>query len=195
MGLPPAEELSLSQAVSFVIDRCHCSEREAKDALQQAGREGRLEAKGSIPLSAHLDPKKREAHRARRYEALRDVDWNQPIDLGAGKIGSYSAVLVKRSSIASWLAASQLPEAARAADAPATSQESAKETFRADTDAKYQHRVEEFWAKHGRYPTRAQDEEWCKGIGISRDRMRELRAAFLPPEVQKGGAPKKRSRT
>jgi hypothetical protein len=131
----------------------------------------------------------------RRYEALRDVHWNERIDWGAGKIGSHSEVLIKRSSIESWLAASQLPEAARVADAPATSQEPAKKTFRAEIDAEYQHRVGEFRAKHDRYPTRAEDEEWCKGIGISRNRMRELRAAFLPPEVRKGGAPTKPSRT
>jgi hypothetical protein len=195
MGLPPPEWLSLAQAVSFVIDRCRCSKREAEDALQQAGRDGRLEAKGSIPLSTHPDLKKREAHPVRRYEALRDVGWNQPIDWVAGKIGFYSAVIIKRSSIESWLAPSQLPKAAHAADAHTTSQESAKNTFRADTDAEYQHRVDDFRARYDRYPTFAEDEEWRKGIGISRIRMTELRAAFLPPDVQKGGAPKKRSRT
>src|SRR5262249_46795528 len=158
----------------FVIDRCGCSEREAKDALVQAGREDSLDAKGSIPLSVHRDPTKREAHPARRYEPLRDVDWNNSIDWNANKIGSYSAILIKRSSIENWLAASQLPEAAHAADAPATSQESAKNTFRADTDAEYQLRVDDFRAKHDRYPTSAEDEEWRKGIGISRNRMREL---------------------
>ena len=195
MGLPPPDQLSLSQAVSFVIDRCHCSEREAKDALQQAGREGRLEAKGSIPLSTHRDPTKREAHPVRHYEALRDVDWNERIDWGAGKIGSYSTILIKRSSIESWLGASQPPEAVLTTEAPATSEELVKNAFRVDTDAEYRQRIDEFRTKHGRYPTRAEDEEWCKGIGISRDRMRELRAAYRPPEVQKGGAPKKRSRT
>lgn len=103
MGLPPPEWLSLSQAVSFVIDRCLCSKREAEDALQQAGQDGRLEAKGSIPLSAHPDPKKRESHPARRYEILRDVDWNNPIDWNASKIGPYSDAVIKRLSIESWL--------------------------------------------------------------------------------------------
>jgi len=194
MGLPPPEGLSLSQAVSFVIDLSRCSKREAEDALLQAGRDGRLEATGSIPLSTHPDPKKREAHPVRRYEALRDVDWNEPIDWGASKIGSYSTVLIKRSSIESWLAPAQLPKVPHVADVPTTSQDSAK-TFRADTDAEYRHRIDDFRAKYNRYPTRAEDEQWCKCIGISRDRMRELRAAFLPAEVQKGGAPKKRSRT
>jgi hypothetical protein len=195
MGLPSPEWLSPLQAAIYVTDCCGCSEKEAKDALLQAGRGSRLVAKGSIPLSTHPDPKKREAHPARRDEALRDVDWNQPIDWGADKIGSYSAVLIKRSSIESWLAASQLPEAANAADAPATPQESAKKTFRADTDVEYQHHVDKFRVMHDRYPTQAEDEEWRKGIGISRDRMRELRRDFRPPEVQKGGAPKKPSRT
>jgi hypothetical protein len=103
MVLPSPEWLSLSQAARYVADRCGCSEREAKDALVQAGREDRLDAKGSIPLSVHRDPTKREAHPARRYEALRDVDWNQQIDWSVGKIGPYSGVLTRQSSIESWL--------------------------------------------------------------------------------------------
>ena len=192
MGLPSPEGLSLSQAVSFVIDCCRCFKRAAADALVQAGRDDRLEAKGSIPLSAHPDPKKREAHPARRYEALRAVDWNQPIDWVASKIGSYSAVIIKRSSIERWLTASQPPEAAHAADVPATYQESAKKAFRTDTDAKYKQHVDEFWAKKGRYPARKEDEEWSKGVDIPRSRIRDLRRKFIPPEVRKGGAPKKR---
>ena len=85
MGLPSPEWLSPSRAAIYVTDCCGCSEKEAKDALLQAGRAGRLEAKGSIPLSTHPHPKKREAHPVRRYEALRDVDWNQPIDWGRAR--------------------------------------------------------------------------------------------------------------
>lgn len=118
MGLPSPEWLSLSQTASYVADRCGCSEQEAKNALAQAGREGRLDAKGSIPLSAHPDPKKREAHSVRRYEALRDVDWNQPIDWSVGKIGPYSGILIRQSSIESWVhqqpSAASMPEPRRA---------------------------------------------------------------------------------
>ena len=103
MVLPSPEWLSLSQAARYVADRCGCSEQEAKDALVQAGREGRLESKGSTPLSAHPDPRRREAHPRRRYEALRDVDWNNSIDWNASKIGSYSDVIINRLRIETWL--------------------------------------------------------------------------------------------
>src|SRR5262249_28548837 len=53
MGLPSPDSLSLSQAVAFVMQLCHCSKREAKQALQQAGLDARLVAAGMIPLSTH----------------------------------------------------------------------------------------------------------------------------------------------
>jgi len=118
MALPRPEWLSLSQAARYVTDRCSCSNQEAKDALVQAGREGHLEAKGSIPLSAHPDPRKREAHPARRYESLKDVDWNNLIDWNASRIGLYSDVLVQRLSLKTWLDQSRslgsMPELRRA---------------------------------------------------------------------------------
>ena len=104
MGLPSPDLLSLSESVSFVVCRCNCSNQEAKEALRRAGVDRRLHADGLVPLSAHSDPKKRDAHPYRRREDLRPEDWDTPIDWDVGRIGLYSSVLIKRLSIEVWLA-------------------------------------------------------------------------------------------
>jgi hypothetical protein len=72
-------------------------------------------------LSAHPDPRKREAHPARRYEALKDVDWNNLIDWNASRIGRYSDVLIRRLSLETWLgqprSTASMPEPKRAPEA------------------------------------------------------------------------------
>jgi hypothetical protein len=93
--------------------RCNCSKREAKEALQQAGRDGRVDATGLIPLSAHPNAKLREAHPARRIESLRPADWGGQIDWDAGKVGPYFSVSIKRINIEAWLNAGR--------EAPSTS--------------------------------------------------------------------------
>jgi hypothetical protein len=124
MGLPNPDSLSLLEAVSFVVSRCNCSDDAAKGALRRAGLEGRLRADGSIPLSAHPDPKKRGAHPYKKRQELRPEDWEGQIDWGAGKIGPYSSVLIKTASIEAWLV-----------NVPAATTIEA-ETFRSAPDAK-----------------------------------------------------------
>ena len=104
MGLPRPDLVSLSQAVTFVMDRCNCSEGEAKDALRQAGLDGHLEAEGTITLSSHPNPEIRDRHPATTRDALTSATWDHQIDWIAGKIGRYSSVRIKRQSIEAWLA-------------------------------------------------------------------------------------------
>jgi hypothetical protein len=85
------------------MQRCHCSKREAKQALQQAGLDDRLVAAGMIPLSTHPDPKIREAHPFRKREPLRPGDWAGQIDWDAGKVGPYFSVSITRPSLEGWL--------------------------------------------------------------------------------------------
>jgi len=103
MGLPSPDSLSLSQAVAFVMQVCHCSKREAKQALQQAGLDARLVAAGMIPLSTHPNPRIREAHPVQRRESLRPADWGGPIDWDTEKVSRYFSVSITRLSIEQWL--------------------------------------------------------------------------------------------
>jgi hypothetical protein len=79
--------------------------------------------------------------------------------------------------------------------APATSTESAdtptKPPLRETVDGKYRARVDDFRHRLERPPTRAEDEVWRKGQGISRDRRDALRRQYLTAEEKRGGAPKK----
>jgi hypothetical protein len=112
MGLPSPGSLSLSQAAAFVMKRCSCSEREAEQALQQAGLDSRLDAAGTIPLSAHPNPKIRETHRARKRQTLRPDDWTGQIDWDTGKVGPYFSVSITRLSLEGWLnAGGEVPSA------------------------------------------------------------------------------------
>gem|GEM_PF-6257382 len=103
MALPSPDSLSLSEAVALVMRRCDCSEDDAKEALRRAGLDRRLEAIGSIPLSAHPDPAIRARHRARRREAVSPADWDSNIDWINGTIGPYFSVSISRASIDDWL--------------------------------------------------------------------------------------------
>jgi hypothetical protein len=76
-----------------------------------------LEAEGTIPLSAHPDPKFREKHGVPTREALRKANWDNQIDWDAGKVGPYSSVLIKRASIEAWL--TRRGQAATETEAPA----------------------------------------------------------------------------
>ncbi len=58
---------------------------------------------------------------------------------------------------------------------------------KADIDTAYKLRIAE-----GQYPTVTEDEAWGKKIGISRPRIRELRAKYRDAKAKKGGHPKGR---
>jgi hypothetical protein len=58
---------------------------------------------GSIPLSAHPDPKVRARHPVRKSQVLRTDDWNGNIDWMASTIGPHFSVLIERASIKAWL--------------------------------------------------------------------------------------------
>jgi hypothetical protein len=103
VALPPAKSLTLIEAVALVKERGDCSEDEAKQALRRAGLDGRLEACGSIPLSAHPDPVIRARHPVRKCEDLRPVDWNGNIYWIEGTVDRYFSVSIKRTSIEAWL--------------------------------------------------------------------------------------------
>jgi hypothetical protein len=75
---------------------------------------------------------------------------------------------------------------ARSSRQPADGGGPAQRTKR-DVDVAYKGRITE-----GRYPTIAEDEAWRKEVGLSRPRMRELRAKHRPVAAKKGGAPKGR---
>jgi hypothetical protein len=89
------------------MQRCSCSEREAKQALQQAGRDGRLESAGVIPLTTDPNPKRREAYPVRKQQSLWPGDWAGQIDWDTGKVGPYFSVLITRLSLEAWLNAGQ----------------------------------------------------------------------------------------
>jgi len=103
MGVPSPGSLSLSEAINYIVQRCGCSEREAKEALRRAAQESLLEASGDIPLSAHPNPKVRDAHPVRKREALRAADWGDQLDWATGKVGRYYSVTIERASIEAWL--------------------------------------------------------------------------------------------
>jgi hypothetical protein len=65
-----------------------------------------------------------------------------------------------------------------------------KPAFREEVDAQYQERITTFLNDHQRYPTREEDRAWGKGRELTRIRIDELRARFLPEEIRKGGRPK-----
>jgi len=109
VGLPSPNFLRLSEAVSFLVSRASCSDDDAKEALRRAGVEGRLRAEGSIPLSAHRDPRKREEHPARKRQMLGPEDWDGQIDWSAGRIGPYSFVFISKASIEAWLSSAVPP--------------------------------------------------------------------------------------
>ncbi len=71
-------------------------------------------------------------------------------------------------------------------DTPATVDAISHGPSKQDLDKVYLARIAD-----GRYPTAAEDLNWGKSIGISRDRVRELRKRHLPSELHVGGAPKR----
>jgi hypothetical protein len=99
MRLAPSNKLSLSEAVRFVAAHGSCSEDEAKNVLRRAGLEGRLEASGFVPLSAHPDPVQRAAHPARTPQVLRAADWSHDINWEQETIGLFFTVFVTRASV------------------------------------------------------------------------------------------------
>ena len=103
MGLPSPDSLSLSEAINFIVQRCGCSKRKAKEALCRAGQDGLLKASGDIPLSIYPNAKICDAHPVRRREALSAGDWGTDIDWTNGKVGRYFSVSIKRLSIEAWL--------------------------------------------------------------------------------------------
>jgi hypothetical protein len=103
VDLPRADSLSLSETIDLVKKRCNCSDGDAKKAVRLAGLDGRLEASGSIPLSAHPNPTVRARHPASKREAIRAADWSCSINWDSGVIGCYSSVLIRRASLESWL--------------------------------------------------------------------------------------------
>jgi hypothetical protein len=72
---------------------------------------------------------------------------------------------------------------------PATGSDTRKAAplLKEDVDQAYKARITE-----GRYPTLAEDEAWRRQKGLSRDRMRRLRAAHRDQGLKKGGRPKPR---
>jgi hypothetical protein len=195
--LPSPELLSLSEAIELVKARCDCSNDEAKIALRRAGLEGRLEAIGSIPFSAHPDPTIRARHRARRTENPRASDWNSSdIDWSASTVGPYSSVLIKRASIQAWLSSAEQQSLPGSDDRRAERDTPAKQTAvkplrQQDLEAAYKERMDTFHENHKRYPTFDEDMQWGKSISLTRDRVRGLRDQLRPPDAKKGGAPKK----
>jgi hypothetical protein len=61
---------------------------------------------------------------------------------------------------------------------------------RAQFDAEYNQRIENFRREEERYPTRQEDTEWGKSKKLKRDIVRELRKNHIPTEFRKGGRPK-----
>jgi hypothetical protein len=102
--LPTPDWLSLSEAVTLIMERCDCSEDDARGALVRAGLDGRLKASASTPLSIHSDPVRRAKHSMRTRQELRSDDWNGSIDWTAGTIAPfYFSVVISRASIEAWL--------------------------------------------------------------------------------------------
>jgi hypothetical protein len=113
----------MSEAVALVVKRCGCSEEHARRALLDAGRNGRLIARGSVPLSAHRDLKKAAAHPHRKPEELRASDWGSDIDWIHSRIGRHFDVQITADSIEAWLSPQHV-EAESAAIQPATAKAS-----------------------------------------------------------------------
>jgi hypothetical protein len=89
------------------MQRCNCSQGEAKKALRRAGLDGRFEAIGTIHLSAHPNPAFRARHGVPKREALRPDAWDSDIDWSAGTVGRYFSVLLNLASMEAWLGATQ----------------------------------------------------------------------------------------
>jgi hypothetical protein len=209
MGLPSPDTLSLSQAIAFVMSRCDCTDGAAKDALRRAGREGRLEAEGMIPLTAHPRPRFPERY-PQTCEALTPADWGQQINWEADSIGRYSSVLITLQSIEAWLSQGQRGESPAKAFAPEKSAETAKplaidphlsgtapsaavgkqsrkHATRKLKMADYRLRVVEFLRTQRRYPRRDEDHKWASDCDFHRDSLRACRKGCLPDTATKGG--------
>ena len=65
--------------------------------------------------------------------------------------------------------------------------------LRAERDAQYAERLQEFRQTKGRLPTFREDDEWRKGAGVTQDTVKMLRAAHLPDEYKRGSRPNKTS--
>lgn len=70
---------------------------------------------------------------------------------------------------------------------------SARQTLRDDVDRMYLERRDAFRNAEGRPPSIKEDEVWAKENGLSRPRIRQLRAKHLTDGEKKGGRRKKKS--
>jgi hypothetical protein len=104
VGLLGTDSLLLPELVMLVRERCDCSEEQAEDAVRRAGLDARFEGDGTIHLSAHPDPAFRVRHGVPTRGVLRPGDWSSEINWGAGTVGRYFSVSVKRVSVEAWLA-------------------------------------------------------------------------------------------
>ena len=67
-----------------------------------------------------------------------------------------------------------------------------KFALREKVAAEYQERLNSFLHDKQRYPSRDEDRSWGKERKLGRERIRELREKFVPAEIRRGGAPRKR---
>jgi hypothetical protein len=210
MGLPSPDTLSLSQAVAFVVSRCDCTDSAAKDALRRAGREGRLESEGVLPLTALPRPRFPE-----RYPPKCE-DWGQQINWETSSVGRYSSVLITLRSIEAWLGPRQEAESSGAESAEKTAdaaklltdtepiksqvagtvesgaidERSRKHAVRKLKNSDYRQRLSEFLRTNRKYPTAAEDQKWARDNDFHRDSLRACRKTCLPDTVTKGGPAK-----
>jgi hypothetical protein len=202
-GLPSPQSLSLSEALGFVMRRCDCTKGDAKRALREAGLDGKLLARGEVPLSAHPDIRRAAAHPVRTLQELSSSDWANEIDWEHNRIGRYFDVHVMRASIEAWLDRESDVETSNTVTTPeitVTSIEpsntanniSKPSPFRGGLEEEYKALQNKSLKEKGRGTTVSEDQKWCRGQKIARRRMRELRRTCRPPESRKGGAPRKR---
>jgi hypothetical protein len=127
--LPSQDFLSLAKAVALVRERYDCSEDEAKNALLDAGLNGRLEAFGSIPLSAHPNLNFAARHPARKRVALTPDDWASGIDWNEERVARCFSVSIKRGSLDALLKISTTAKTAESKSPSETARKGPKPTI------------------------------------------------------------------
>jgi hypothetical protein len=93
MGLPPPRTLSLSQALAFVVEHSGAGESEAREWLEDKGREGLIEASGLLARNASPNRAVRAAHPVRDLVPVSAAAWSQP-DWTTGDLGLFMDVRI-----------------------------------------------------------------------------------------------------
>jgi hypothetical protein len=195
-----AEWQRLPYALTVMAD-AGLDEQTAKEALCGLIVDGKVKVRltPDQPISIHHDTFKGANIKVPSHLVPGDFDWNTSRPCKPWSIGPRDWVSAERHAF-SWnhraialieVCNSDIVRYAKSIGTRDTREEARRLTLRDDTERDYKPRLTALQETSGRYPTRDEDEKWATEKRIGRKRVRELRRALLPPQVQRGGAPKR----